>query len=68
MDRFNHTLATQLVILVSEHEKDWEKHLPLVPRSSQMAVQESMHGKPALLMFGAPPEPEIAGPPEPDYI
>lgn len=71
MKHFKHTLATQLAILVSDHQKGWDKYLPLVLLSYHTAVQERMHGMPALLMFGhdlhthvdltfgAPPESEI---------
>ncbi|CAI5644280.1 unnamed protein product [Oreochromis niloticus] len=73
------TLATQLAILTSRHQRDWDRHLPLVLWSYRTAVQESSQCTPAALMFGrelrtpvdlvfgSPPEPEIDGGPEMDY-
>jgi len=73
VERFNRTLATQLAILTSHHQWDWDHHLPLVLWSYRTVVQESSRCTPAALMlrrelrtpvdlvFGAPPEPEIAG-------
>ncbi|KAK2919619.1 hypothetical protein Q8A73_001823 [Channa argus] len=80
VERFNRTLATQLAILTSRHQKDWDQHLPLVPWAYRTAVQESSQCTPATLMFGRelrtpvdlvfgpPPEPEITGGPELDYL
>ncbi|CAI5668089.1 unnamed protein product [Oreochromis niloticus] len=80
VERFNRTLATQLAILTSRHQWDWDRHLPLVLWSYRTAVQESSQCTPAALMFGRelrtlvdlvfgspPPEPEIDGGPEMDY-
>jgi len=65
---FNRTLATQLAILTSHHQRDWDRHLPLVLWSYRTAVQESSRCMPAALMlgrelrtpvdlvFGAPPD------------
>ncbi|XP_056157718.1 uncharacterized protein LOC130132152 [Lampris incognitus] len=73
VDWFNHTLPTQLAILTSQHQRDWDRHLPLVLWSYGTAVQESIQYTPAALMFGRElqtpvdlvfgslPEPEIAG-------
>ncbi|KAJ8333601.1 hypothetical protein SKAU_G00416090 [Synaphobranchus kaupii] len=70
VERFNRTLATQLAILASQHQRDWDRHLPLVLWAYRSAVQESSQLTPAALMFGrelrtpvdlvfgAPPEPE----------
>ncbi|KAK2919988.1 hypothetical protein Q8A73_002192 [Channa argus] len=72
VERFNRTLATQLAILTSRHQKDWDQHLPLVLWAYRTAVQESSQCTPATLMFGrelrTPPEPEITGGPELDYL
>ncbi|CAI5646279.1 unnamed protein product [Oreochromis niloticus] len=77
--RFNRTLATQLAIFTSRHQRDWDRHLPLVLWSYRTAVQESSQCTPAALMFGrelrtpvdlvfgSPAEPEIDGGPEMDY-
>lgn len=79
VERFNRTLATQLAILTSQHQRDWDRHLPLVLWSYRTAVQESSRCTPAALMFGrelrtpidlvfgAPPEPEISGGTAMDY-
>ncbi|CAI5653079.1 unnamed protein product [Oreochromis niloticus] len=79
VERFNRTLATQLAILTSRHQRDWDRHLPLVLWSYRTAVQESSQCTPAALMFGrelrtpvdlvfgSPPQPEIDGGPEMDY-
>jgi len=78
-ERFNRTLGTQLAILTSRHQRDWDRHLLLVLWSYQTAVQESSCCKPVALMLGrelsthvglvsgAPPEPEITGGAELDY-
>ncbi|KAJ8351941.1 hypothetical protein SKAU_G00234170 [Synaphobranchus kaupii] len=70
VERFNRTLATKLAILASQHQRDWDRHLPLVLWAYRSAVQESSQLTPAALMFGrelrtpvdlvfgAPPEPE----------
>ncbi|KAK2912644.1 hypothetical protein Q8A73_006757 [Channa argus] len=80
VEQFNRTLATQLAILTSRHQKDWDQHLPLVLWAYRTAVQESSQCTPATLMFGRelrtpvdlvfgpPPEPEITGGPELDYL
>lgn len=80
VERFNRTLATQLAILTNQHQRDWDRHLPLVLWSYRTAVQESSQCTPAALMFGrelrtpvdlvfgAPPEPDIAGGGEMDYF
>ncbi|CAI5660323.1 unnamed protein product [Oreochromis niloticus] len=52
VEHFNHTLATQLAILTSRHQRDWDRHLPLVLWSYRTAVQESSQCTPAALMFG----------------
>uniref|UniRef100_A0A3P9KF51 Integrase catalytic domain-containing protein n=1 Tax=Oryzias latipes TaxID=8090 RepID=A0A3P9KF51_ORYLA len=79
VERFNRTLATQLAILTSRHQRDWDRFLPLALWSYRTAVQESSQCTPAAIMFGrelrtpvdlvfgAPPEPEIPGGREMDY-
>lgn len=52
VERFNHTLATQLAILTSRQQRDWDQHLPLVLMAYRSAVQESTKCTPAALMFG----------------
>ncbi|KAG7473860.1 hypothetical protein MATL_G00100470 [Megalops atlanticus] len=41
VERFNRTLATQLAILTSRRQQDWDLHLPLVLWAYRTAVQES---------------------------
>ncbi|CAI5681311.1 unnamed protein product [Oreochromis niloticus] len=78
VERFNRTLAQQLAILTSEHQQDWDYHLPLILMAYRSAVQDSTQCTPALLMlgrelrtpaelaFGKPPDaPEV--PPGRDY-
>ncbi|CAI5685570.1 unnamed protein product [Oreochromis niloticus] len=38
VERFNRTLATQLAILTSRHQRDWDRHLPLVLWSYRTAI------------------------------
>ncbi|KAK0135809.1 hypothetical protein N1851_028306 [Merluccius polli] len=45
-------LATQLAILTSRRQRDWDLHLPLVLWVYRTAVQESTKCTPAVLMFG----------------
>lgn len=80
VERFNRTLATQLAILTSRQQRDWDLHLPLVLWAYRTAVQESTKCTPAALMFGhelrtpvdlvfgSPPEPEVVGGPGLDYF
>lgn len=78
VERFHRTLGQQLAILTSQHQRDWDSHLPLVLMACRSAVQESTSCTPALLMlgrelrtpaelaFGRPPDsPDI--PPGPEY-
>lgn len=80
VERFNRTLTTQLAILTSEHQRDWDRHIPPVLWAYRTAVQESTGCTPAALMFGRelrtpvelvfgpPPEPEIPGVPGLEYL
>lgn len=52
VERFNRTLATQLAIVTSRHQRDWDRHLPLILLAYRSAVQESTGCTPAALMFG----------------
>ncbi|XP_053356089.1 uncharacterized protein LOC128527651, partial [Clarias gariepinus] len=51
VERFNRTLTTQLAVLTSARQKDWDEHLPLVLWAYRTAVQESSQLTPAALMF-----------------
>lgn len=80
MERSNRTLATQMAILMEQHQQNWNQHFLLVLWTYQTAVQESSRCKPTVLTLGqklhspldlvsvAPPEPEIAGGVEADYF
>ncbi|XP_030595635.1 uncharacterized protein K02A2.6-like, partial [Archocentrus centrarchus] len=52
VERFNRTLAQQLAIITSEHQRDWDTHLPLILMAYRSAVQDSTQCTPALLMLG----------------
>ncbi|KAJ8333691.1 hypothetical protein SKAU_G00410100 [Synaphobranchus kaupii] len=64
VEGFNRTLATQLAILTSQHQRDWD-YRTAVQESSQCMPAALMFGRELRtlvdLVFGAPPEPEIAG-------
>ncbi|XP_076838708.1 retrovirus-related Pol polyprotein from transposon 412 isoform X1 [Brachyhypopomus gauderio] len=52
VERFNRTLATQLAMVTSRHQRDWDVRLPAVLLACRSAVQESTGFTPACLMFG----------------
>ncbi|KAK6304839.1 hypothetical protein J4Q44_G00254250 [Coregonus suidteri] len=52
VERFNKTLGQQLAIVSSKHQRDWDKHLPMVLMACRSAVQDSTSCTPALLMLG----------------
>nr|XP_023993051.1 uncharacterized protein LOC112069894 [Salvelinus alpinus] len=52
VERFNKTLGQQLVIVSAKHQRDWDKHLPMVLMACRSAVQDSTSCTPALLMLG----------------
>uniref|UniRef100_A0A672I094 Gypsy retrotransposon integrase-like protein 1 n=1 Tax=Salarias fasciatus TaxID=181472 RepID=A0A672I094_SALFA len=52
VERFHRNLGDQLAIVTSRHQRDWDKHLPLVLMACRSAVQESTECTPALLMLG----------------
>jgi len=78
VERFHRTMGQQLAILTSQHQRDWDKHLPLVLMACRSAVQETSSCTPALLMlgrelrtpaelaFGRPPDSPDT-PPGPEY-
>ncbi|KAF7645993.1 hypothetical protein LDENG_00195090 [Lucifuga dentata] len=78
VERFHRTLGQQLAILMSQHQWDWDKHLPLVLMACRSAVQETSSCTLALLMlgrelhtpaemaFGQPPDSPVT-PPGPEY-
>lgn len=80
LEHFNRTLATELVILTSQHQKDLDQHLPFVLWAYRIADQESSQCTPAALVFGRElwtqvdlvfglsPEPKITGGLELGYL
>ena len=52
VERFHRTMKTQLAIMVSENQKDWDVKLPLVVMAYRSAVQTSTGCTPSLLMLG----------------
>ena len=52
VEHFNHILTTQLAILTSQHQRDWDRHLPQVLWAYRSAVQESSVFSSSTLMFG----------------
>ncbi|XP_029595362.1 uncharacterized protein LOC115178352 [Salmo trutta] len=80
VERFNRTLAQQLAIVTSKHQRDWDTHLPFILMACRSAVQESTACSPALLMlgrelrtpaeltFGHPPDNDDGVLPGPNYV
>uniref|UniRef100_A0AAV2KTQ3 Gypsy retrotransposon integrase-like protein 1 n=1 Tax=Knipowitschia caucasica TaxID=637954 RepID=A0AAV2KTQ3_KNICA len=52
VERLNRTMQQQLAILTAAHQRDWDKHIPLVLMAYRSAVQNSTNCTPALLMLG----------------
>ena len=52
VERYNRTLKTQLSLFVAEHQKDWDKYVPLLLMAYRTAVHASTHFTPARLMMG----------------
>ncbi|KAJ8006814.1 hypothetical protein DPEC_G00111130 [Dallia pectoralis] len=52
VERFHRTMAQQLAIVTSKHQKDWDTHLPFILMAYRSAVQASTACSPALLMLG----------------
>ncbi|KAJ8353974.1 hypothetical protein SKAU_G00215410 [Synaphobranchus kaupii] len=78
VERFNRTMGQQLAIVTAKHQRDWDRHIPLVLMAYRSAVQDSTSCTPALLMLGrelrtpaemafgrAPDTPAV--PPGPEY-
>ena len=78
VERFHRTLGQQLAIITSQHQRDWDDHLPLVLMACRSAMQETTSCTPSLLMlgrelrtpaelsFGRPPD-SLDAPPGPEY-
>ncbi len=52
VERFNRSLQAMLGTLVSNHQDDWDDHLPYVMLAYRSTVQESTGCSPSLLMLG----------------
>ena len=52
VERFHRTMKDQLAIATSQHQRDWDDHLPMVLMAYRSAVQTSSGCSPALLMLG----------------
>ncbi|KAJ7989377.1 hypothetical protein DPEC_G00303900 [Dallia pectoralis] len=70
VERFHRTMAQQLAIVTSKHQKDWDTHLPFILMAYRSAVQASTACSPALLMLGremrTPEELRFGRPPDDD--
>ena len=51
VERYNRTLKTQLSLFVAEHQKDWDKYVPLLLIAYRTATHASTHFTPARLMI-----------------
>lgn len=70
VERFNRTLATQLAIVTSQHQRDWDCHLPhvlWVYRSAALMFGRELR-MPVDLAFGMPPDPELPTVPGFEYL
>ena len=52
VERFNKTLATMLSAYVSDHQQDWDRHLPYVLMAYRSSLHESTGYSPNMLMLG----------------
>ena len=50
--RYNRTLKTQLSLFVAEHQKDWDKYVPLLLMAYRTATHASTNFTPARLLMG----------------
>ena len=52
VERFNRTLKSMLSLFVSENQRDWDRHLPLLLMAYRSAVHETTGCTPSEMMFG----------------
>ena len=52
VERYKWTIEAQLATFVQDHQRDWDRHLPLLLMSYRSAVHETTRFTPAMLMFG----------------
>ena len=55
VERFNGTLAEGLSMYISSHQKDWDRHLPLVLFAYRVSPHASTHESPFYLLYGREP-------------
>ena len=55
VERFNGTLAEGLSMYVSTHQRDWDKHIPLVLFSYRVSPNATTHESPFYLLYGREP-------------
>ena len=55
VERFNGTLAEGLSTYVSTHQRDWDKHIPLVLFSYRVSPNATTHESPFYLLYGREP-------------
>ena len=52
VERFNRTLEAQLAKFVSEHQRDWDRHLQLLMMAYRTSVHDTTGETPAMMMMG----------------
>jgi hypothetical protein len=52
VERFNRTLSQHLALYVDDHQRDWDKHLPLFLLAYRSATHETTGHTPSMLLFG----------------
>ncbi|XP_028417630.1 uncharacterized protein LOC114542077 [Dendronephthya gigantea] len=52
VERYNRTLKTQLSLFVEEHQRDWDKYVPLLLMAYRTAVHKATGFTPARMMLG----------------
>ena len=62
VERFNATLCEGLSIYVSTHQKDWDKHLPLVLFAYCVSPNATTSESPFYLLYGREPRLLLKGP------
>ena len=52
VERSNRTIEAQLATFFQDHQRDWDRHLPLLLIYYRLAVHETTKFTPVMLMFG----------------
>ena len=52
VERFNRTMEEHRSKMVAEHQKDWDRHLPLFLLAYRSAVHDTTGKTPARIVFG----------------